>query len=68
MGLWASYGYSRNLSKNIRWQLSAKASIPCSTLTSAEYALTQKFYTLGVQGGLIFNLIEEPKSKHKKRK
>lgn len=68
MGLWASYGYSRNLSRNIRWQLSAKASIPFSNITSAEYALTQKFYTIGLQGGLIFNLVEEPKSKHKKRK
>ncbi len=67
LGMWASYGYSRNLSRNIRWQLAAKVNLPFQQITSDQYPLIQKYYTIGLQGGLIFNLIKEPKSKHKKR-
>jgi hypothetical protein len=67
LGLWASYGYSRNLSRNIRWQLAAKVNLPFQHITSERYPLTQKYYTICLQGGLVFNLIKEPKSKHKKR-
>ncbi len=68
LGLWASYGYSRNISRNIRWQLSVKADVPFKNITTDSYALIQRYYTLGLQGGLIFNLTQEKKSKHKKRR
>jgi len=67
IGLWASYGYSRNISKNIRWQLSAKANIPLRNITVENYPLAQRYYCLGLQGGLIFNIVEQKDSKHKKR-
>lgn len=67
LGLWATYGYSRNLSRNVRWQLSVKADVPFKNITTDSYALVQRYYTLGLQGGLIFNLTQEKKSKHKKR-
>ncbi len=67
IGLWASYGYSRNLSKNIRWQLSVKANVPLRDITVENYPLAQRYYCLGLQGGLIFNLVEQKDSKHKKR-
>ncbi|MFN0213830.1 MAG: hypothetical protein ACKVT2_06200 [Saprospiraceae bacterium] len=67
LGIWASYGYSRNITRNIRWQVSAKAGMPFQRITSERYPLEQKIYTVGLQGGLVFNLVKEPKSKHKKR-
>ncbi|MFN0173210.1 MAG: hypothetical protein ACKVU0_01090 [Saprospiraceae bacterium] len=67
LGIWASYGYSRNISRNIRWQVSAKAGMPFQRITSERYPLVQKIYTVGLQGGLVFNLVKEPKNKHKKR-
>lgn len=68
LGMWASYGYSRNLSQNIRWQLLAKTNLPFHPITSEKYPLVQKYFTLGLQGGLVFNLTKAPKNKHKKRK
>ncbi len=68
LGMWVSYGYSRYLSRNIRWQLSVEAEMHFKSVTNEKYPLVQRYYNFGLKGGLVFNLTEDKTSKHKKRK
>jgi hypothetical protein len=55
-GMWAAAGYSRRLSPTLRWSVSAQLQMPFSPLTQPDYALEQRYYSMGIQGGLTFDL------------
>ena len=66
MGCWASYGYSRKLTKNIDWQVSANTQMQFQPVTQPGYPFVQRYINFGLQAGLVYNLKKGKTNKHKK--
>jgi len=62
-GLWATYCFDRRLTEHLRWQISVSAQVPLRPITSPEYALTQRYFNIGLQGGVVYQVKKAAKGK-----
>ena len=53
LGLWAGYAYDWRITDQLRWQLSANAQMPLHSVSSADYALVQRYFNVGIQVGVV---------------
>ena len=63
MGLWASYACDWRLTDRLRWQLSAHAQIPLRPVSGPDYELVQRYFNVGAQVGLVYQVIKGKKGK-----
>ena len=61
--LWATYCFDRKLNDRLRWQISVSAQAPLRPVTSPEYALTQRYFNIGLQGGVVYQVKKAAKGK-----
>ena len=62
-GLWATYCFDRRLNDHLRWQISVSVQAPLRPVTSPEYALTQRYFHVGLQGGVVYQVKKAAKGK-----
>ena len=55
-GLWLSYAYDRKWTEHLRWQVAANFQMPLKPLSGPKYPLVQRYYNIGLQAGLLYQL------------
>lgn len=65
LGAWGAYGYAWKLNRRLNWQASVRASVPFRSVSANAYALSQRYFYMGLHTGLSFNLTPPEKRKHK---
>lgn len=63
MGLWGAYGYDWRLTDQLRWQLSANFQIPLRPVSSPDYELVQRYINVGLQVGVVYQVVKWKKGK-----
>ncbi|MBN8681091.1 MAG: hypothetical protein J0L99_00490 [Chitinophagales bacterium] len=60
LGIWGHVLYSRPINRVFSWQTGLQVQTPLGKVTQADYALNQRYFNVGIQGGVSCNLNPKP--------